>query len=247
MATGVVSIASALLGMQPIAWALLIINWIAYPSLWGLTLVRVVAFRRQLAVDISDHQRAPGFFTLVAGTCVFGTQNMPNRHRSRDRVEGHQRIEAICELDAVGTDVLDRRCAELSGDAGEVFKSPNPCSTVQATKSCHSSPASASTRIASRCSATMRWPPSTRTSKPYASASSNNAGSTAGSVITVPKRERADSPSVLWVRRSESWIRRNVPTLRPDADDVMPRIIAPFERYGRSGEPSCLCGAPTIK
>ncbi|MDP1730924.1 MAG: tellurite resistance/C4-dicarboxylate transporter family protein [Devosia sp.] len=76
MATGVVSIASALLGMQPIAWTLLVINWIAYPSLWGLTLVRVAAFRRQLAGDISDHQRAPGFFTLVAGTCVFGTQNI---------------------------------------------------------------------------------------------------------------------------------------------------------------------------
>lgn len=76
MATGVVSIASALLDMRGIAWALLIINWIAYPSLWGLTIVRVAAFRRQLAGDISDHQRAPGFFTLVAGTCVFGTQNM---------------------------------------------------------------------------------------------------------------------------------------------------------------------------
>lgn len=76
MATGVVSIASALLGLQAVAWALLVVNWIAYPALWGLTLVRVAAFRRQLAVDISDHQRAPGFFTLVAGTCVFGTQNM---------------------------------------------------------------------------------------------------------------------------------------------------------------------------
>ena len=76
MATGVVSIASALLGMQPIAWALLAVNWIAYPSLWGLTIVRVRTFRHQLAADISDHQRAPGFFTLVAGTCVFGTQNM---------------------------------------------------------------------------------------------------------------------------------------------------------------------------
>ena len=76
MATGVVSIASALLGMQPLAWALLIVNWIAYPTLWCLTFVRVVTFRHQLAADISDHQRAPGFFTLVAGTCVFGTQNM---------------------------------------------------------------------------------------------------------------------------------------------------------------------------
>ena len=66
MVTGVVSIALALLDMRGIAWALLIVNWIAYPSLWGLTIVRVAAFRRELARDISDHQRAPGFFTLVA-------------------------------------------------------------------------------------------------------------------------------------------------------------------------------------
>src|SRR5512143_3985253 len=76
MATGVVSIACALLGMRQIAWALLAVNWIIYPSLWGLTLVRMAAFPRQLARDISDHQRAPGFFTLVAGTCVLGTQNL---------------------------------------------------------------------------------------------------------------------------------------------------------------------------
>lgn len=76
MATGVVSIASALLGMPLIARVLLVVNWIAYPSLWALTLLRAATFRHQLAADISDHQRAPGFFTLVAGTCVLGTQNM---------------------------------------------------------------------------------------------------------------------------------------------------------------------------
>ena len=76
MATGVVSIASSLLGMQGVAWVLLVVNWIVYPTLWCLTLVRVAAFRHQLALDISDHQRAPGFFTLEAGTCVLGTQNM---------------------------------------------------------------------------------------------------------------------------------------------------------------------------
>lgn len=76
MATGVVSIACALLGMKGAAWALLAVNWIAYPTLWGLTFVRVAAFPAQIARDISDHQRAPGFFTLVAGTSVLGTQNM---------------------------------------------------------------------------------------------------------------------------------------------------------------------------
>lgn len=76
MATGVVSIACALLGLPFAAGLLLVANWVAYPCLWALTLIRTVAFRAQLAEDVSNHQRAPGFFTLVAGTCVLGTQNM---------------------------------------------------------------------------------------------------------------------------------------------------------------------------
>lgn len=76
MATGVVSIACQLLGMRPIALALLVVNWIAFPILWTLTLIRFVRFRNQLLRDISDHERAPGFFTIVAGACVLGTQNM---------------------------------------------------------------------------------------------------------------------------------------------------------------------------
>ncbi|WP_301068933.1 tellurite resistance/C4-dicarboxylate transporter family protein [Pseudooceanicola sp.] len=76
MATGVVSIACQFLGMRPIALALIAVNWVAYPSLWALTIVRALRFRGLLLRDISDHQRAPGFFTIVAGTCVLGTQNV---------------------------------------------------------------------------------------------------------------------------------------------------------------------------
>jgi tellurite resistance protein TehA-like permease len=76
MATGVVSIASHLLGMHSLALVLVAVNWVAYPVLWALTLLRALRFREQLLRDVSDHQRAPGFFTIVAGTCVLGTQNM---------------------------------------------------------------------------------------------------------------------------------------------------------------------------
>jgi tellurite resistance protein TehA-like permease len=76
MATGVVSIACHFMGMRTIALALVAINWVAWPALWGLTLVRAARFRALLLRDISDHQRAPGFFTIVAGTCVLGTQNV---------------------------------------------------------------------------------------------------------------------------------------------------------------------------
>lgn len=76
MATGVVSIACQLLGLRFIAVPLVGVNWIAYVILWSLTLIRIAKFRELLLHDVADHGRAPGFFTIVAGTCVLGTQNM---------------------------------------------------------------------------------------------------------------------------------------------------------------------------
>lgn len=76
MATGVVSIACHFMGLRPVALALIGLNWVAWPVLWVLTIVRALRFRAELLRDISDHQRAPGFFTIVAGTCVLGTQNV---------------------------------------------------------------------------------------------------------------------------------------------------------------------------
>lgn len=74
MATAAVSIACELLGYSPIAGTLVWLNWIFYLALWGLTLLRLVYFPDRLVSDLFDHQRAPGFFTLVAGTCVLATQ-----------------------------------------------------------------------------------------------------------------------------------------------------------------------------
>jgi tellurite resistance protein TehA-like permease len=74
MATGVISIAYQLLGMPWVALPLLAVSWSGYLALWGLTLVRILRYPRRMALDLSNHQRAPGFFTIVAGTCVLGTQ-----------------------------------------------------------------------------------------------------------------------------------------------------------------------------
>ncbi|MCB0190698.1 MAG: tellurite resistance/C4-dicarboxylate transporter family protein [Anaerolineae bacterium] len=74
MATGIVSIASYLLGMRPIAWGLLVINLVAYGVLWLLTIVRLIWHFPRLLADLTSHARGPGFFTLVAGTCVLGSQ-----------------------------------------------------------------------------------------------------------------------------------------------------------------------------
>lgn len=74
MATGIVSIASHLLGMGSIAWFLLYVNLIAYGILWLLFVARLLWYPRPLVDDLVDHARGPGFFTLIAGTCVLGSQ-----------------------------------------------------------------------------------------------------------------------------------------------------------------------------
>lgn len=74
MATGIVSIAAHLLEIKFFAWALLVINIIAFAILSLLYLIRLIRFFPKIKADISDHVRGPGFFTVAAGTCVLGSQ-----------------------------------------------------------------------------------------------------------------------------------------------------------------------------
>jgi tellurite resistance protein TehA-like permease len=74
MATGIVSIAAFLLGMISISWLLFAANMIAYVALGLLSILRFILFPNTLLSDLGDHQRGCGFFTLVAGSCVLGSQ-----------------------------------------------------------------------------------------------------------------------------------------------------------------------------
>ena len=74
MATGIVSIAGELLGIPFVPRALLLINIAAFVVLWALTIVRIVRYPKDVAADVSDHQRGVGFFTTVAATSVLGSQ-----------------------------------------------------------------------------------------------------------------------------------------------------------------------------
>ncbi len=74
MATGIVSIAAYLLEMPSIAWGLLWINVVSYGILWLLILLRLLWYYPRMMRDLADHARGPGYFTLVASTCVLGTQ-----------------------------------------------------------------------------------------------------------------------------------------------------------------------------
>jgi tellurite resistance protein TehA-like permease len=74
MATGIVSVASHLLGLRwaavPLYWA----NVVFYAAVWLLMLARVVRYPARVRADLMHHGRSVGFFTAVAATCVLGTQ-----------------------------------------------------------------------------------------------------------------------------------------------------------------------------
>jgi len=74
MATGIVSLAADMLGMNLLGRALFWFNGPAYAVLVLLTLIRLCCHRRLFLRDLISHQRAPGFFTFVAGSCVLGSQ-----------------------------------------------------------------------------------------------------------------------------------------------------------------------------
>ena len=74
MATGIVSVAAKLVGMEPVAQALVVVNLVAFPVLWVLTITRAVVHPSDFFRDLVDHQRGVGFFTTVAGTSVLGVQ-----------------------------------------------------------------------------------------------------------------------------------------------------------------------------
>ena len=74
MATAIVSIASKLVGPRWLALPLLWVNATQYRILSLLLCVRLVVYPRRVLDDLKNHERGAGFFTVVAGTCMLGTQ-----------------------------------------------------------------------------------------------------------------------------------------------------------------------------
>jgi len=74
MATGIVSLACHLAGFDLLAKILLGLNILFFAVLWVLLLTRLIRFPRRVAADLLNHGRCVGFFTIVAATCVLGSQ-----------------------------------------------------------------------------------------------------------------------------------------------------------------------------
>lgn len=74
MSTGIISVACSLLGLDVISRCLFVINQVCYVILSVLLILRVVFYFSNVAADLQDHARGTGFFTVIAGTCILGTQ-----------------------------------------------------------------------------------------------------------------------------------------------------------------------------
>ncbi|HEY8668849.1 MAG TPA: tellurite resistance/C4-dicarboxylate transporter family protein, partial [Tepidisphaeraceae bacterium] len=76
MATGIVSLACHLLGFKLLANCLLALNLGFYAILWTLLIARLIRYPQRLIADLLNHGRCVGFFTIVAATCILGSQSL---------------------------------------------------------------------------------------------------------------------------------------------------------------------------
>ena len=74
MATGIVAIAAHMHGLRLVARGLFWLNVGVWFVLWALSLLRMARHPRRFFGDMVDHLRGSGFFTMVAGTAVLGSQ-----------------------------------------------------------------------------------------------------------------------------------------------------------------------------
>lgn len=74
MSTGIVAIAAMRLEYHAISTALFWVSVLAYGVLGAMTLLRLALYPARVVADLVDHGRGPGFFTLVAATCLVGIQ-----------------------------------------------------------------------------------------------------------------------------------------------------------------------------
>ena len=74
MATGIVSIGAWRLGLPTLAWGLFVLNIVIYATLWLLFVARLIRYPRRFVLDLIDHLRGPGFFTMVAASGILGSQ-----------------------------------------------------------------------------------------------------------------------------------------------------------------------------
>jgi len=74
MSTGIVSLACQLLAFRFLAIPLFWLNVGFYLILWLLFCIRLALYHHEILADFRSHSRGVGFLTMVAGTCILGSQ-----------------------------------------------------------------------------------------------------------------------------------------------------------------------------
>jgi tellurite resistance protein TehA-like permease len=74
MSTGIISIASKTLGFRQISNWLFLFNNIEFAILLLLLILRVCFFFKDFVRDLSSHAEGAGFLTVVAASCILGTE-----------------------------------------------------------------------------------------------------------------------------------------------------------------------------
>ncbi|MDB5242225.1 MAG: C4-dicarboxylate transporter, partial [Spirosoma sp.] len=74
MSTGIVAIGAHLVGFSRISEGLFWLNNLAYGILLLLLFARLIFFFPAVLAELTSHEKGPGFFTVVAGSCVLGIQ-----------------------------------------------------------------------------------------------------------------------------------------------------------------------------
>lgn len=74
MATGIISVGAQLADLPTLAWTLFGITALAYGLLWLIMLMRLILFGRRMWSELISCAGAPESLTIVAGTCVLGSQ-----------------------------------------------------------------------------------------------------------------------------------------------------------------------------
>lgn len=74
MSTGIISIASHLLGYTEISKVLFALNTIEIPVLFVLFILRLIFYFPAFKKDLSTHAKGAGFLTIVAALCILGSE-----------------------------------------------------------------------------------------------------------------------------------------------------------------------------
>ena len=74
MSTGIISTGCEQLHYEWLGTALFTLNKVQYVVLLILLIARLVLYSQDFKTDLATHSKGAGFLTLVAGSCILGTE-----------------------------------------------------------------------------------------------------------------------------------------------------------------------------